>query len=62
MLFSSLLKTYRVMQEIPGQQCLPGIQGVIGQGVSGPVCYQLTTGITIKRGNDIRVERTKTGG
>jgi hypothetical protein len=60
--FASPVKIYPVTQEIPGQQCPPGIQGVVGQSGSGPICYQLTTGITIKRVDDIHVERVKSGG
>lgn len=60
--FSSPLKIYPIAQEIPGQQCPPGVQGMLGQSGSGPVCYQLTTGITVKRVDDIHVERATTGG
>lgn len=60
--FSDPVKIYPVTQAIPGQQCPPGIQGAMGQSASGPVCYQLTLGITIKRVNDIHVERVKSGG
>jgi len=60
--FSSPLKIYPITQEIRGPQCPPGVRGVAGQSASGPVCYQLTTGITIKQVNDIHVERVKTGG
>jgi preprotein translocase subunit SecD len=35
---------------------------VVGQSASGPICYQLTAGITIKRVDDLHVERVKTGG
>jgi hypothetical protein len=59
--FSSPLKIYPVAQEIPGQ-CPPGIQGIVGQGTAGSVCYQLIAGITIKRVNDIHVERAGTAG
>jgi hypothetical protein len=60
--FSSPLKIYPVAQMIPGPQCPAGVQGVIGQSATGPVCYQLIPGITIKRVNDIHVERASTGG
>ena len=60
--FSSPLKIYPVAQEIPGQQCPPGVQGLIGQGTSGPICYRLVQGITIKRVNDIHVEHAANGG
>lgn len=60
--FASPVKIYPVSQEIPGPQCPPGVQGVVGTGPSGPICYQLTTGITIKRVNDIHVERVESGG
>src|SRR4051812_27459178 len=60
--FSVPLKIYPVTQEIPGQQCPPGIQGAVGQGPSGPTCYQLAVGITIKRVDDLHVERVKSGG
>jgi hypothetical protein len=60
--FDDPVKIYPVTQEIPGPQCPPGIQGVIGQSPSGPICYQLTVGITIKRVDDLHVERMKTGG
>jgi hypothetical protein len=60
--FASPVKIFPVTQEIPGPQCPPGVQGVIGQGPSGPVCYQLTVGITIKRVNDMHVERVASGG
>jgi hypothetical protein len=59
--FSAPVKIYPVTQEIPGQQCPPGVQGAIGQGPSGPTCYQLTVGITIKRVNDMHVERVSNG-
>ena len=60
--FSSPLKIYPVSQEIPGQQCPSGVQGLVGQGSTGPVCYQLTAGITIKRVNDIHVEHAANRG
>jgi hypothetical protein len=60
--FASPVKIYPVTQELPGQQCPPGVQGAMGQSASGPVCYQLSLGITLKRVNDIHVERVKTGG
>lgn len=60
--FSSPLKIYPVLQQIPGQQCPAGVPGLTGQGPTGPVCYRLTTGITIRRVNDIHVERDPTGG
>jgi preprotein translocase subunit SecD len=60
--FAAPVKIYPVTQEIPGQQCPPGVQGAIGQAPSGPVCYQLTVGITLKRVNDMHVERVKSGG
>jgi hypothetical protein len=60
--FSSPLKIFPVIQEIPGQQCPPGVQGMVGQSSIGPVCYQLSTGITIKRVNDLHVERATSGG
>jgi hypothetical protein len=60
--FSAPVKIYPVTQEIPGPQCPPGIQGAMGQSPSGPVCYQLTVGITLKRVNDLHVERVKSGG
>jgi hypothetical protein len=59
--FPSPLKIYPVTQQIPGQQCPAGVQGVVGQSGIGPVCYELTNGITIKRVNDIHVERAKDG-
>lgn len=60
--FSAPVKIYPVTQQIPGPQCPPGVQGAIGQSVSGPVCYQLSTGITLKRVDDLHVEREKSGG
>jgi hypothetical protein len=60
--FSAPVKIYPVTQEIPGAQCPAGVQGVVGQSPSGPVCYQLTVGITIKQVNDIHVEREGSGG
>jgi len=60
--FAAPVKIYPVTQEIPGQQCPPGVQGAMGQGPSGPVCYQVTTGITLKRVNDLHVERATSGG
>lgn len=60
--FSSPLKIYPVAQMIPGAQCPPGVQGIVGQSAAGPVCYQLIPGITIKRVNDIHVERASSGG
>lgn len=59
--FSTPVKIYPVTQEIPGQQCPPGVQGMVGQSPTGPVCYQLTVGITLKRVNDLHVERVKSG-
>lgn len=60
--FASPLKIYPVTQTIPGQQCPAGVQGIMGQTGIGPVCYELTNGITIKRVNDIHVERAKNSG
>jgi hypothetical protein len=60
--FSPPLKIYPVLQQFPGQQCPAGVQGAVGQSSSGPVCYQVTTGITIKRVNDLHVERSTNGG
>lgn len=60
--FAAPLKIYPVTQAIPGQQCPAGVQGIMGQAGIGPVCYELTNGITIKRVNDIHVERAKSGG
>ena len=60
--FSTPVKIYPVSQEIPGPQCPPGVQGAMGQGPSGPVCYQLSVGITLKRVNDMHVERVSQGG
>jgi hypothetical protein len=60
--FSAPVKIYPVTQEIPGQQCPPGVQGVVGQSPTGPICYQLTVGITIKRVDDMHVERAGAGG
>jgi hypothetical protein len=60
--FSVPLKIYPVTQEIPGPQCPVGIQGIVAQNNGTPICYQLTTGITIKRVNDIHVERATSGG
>jgi hypothetical protein len=60
--FATPVKIYPVTQEIPGQQCPPGVSGMVGQGSTGPVCYQLTVGITIKRVNDLHVERETSGG
>lgn len=60
--FSAPLKIYPVTQEVPGQQCPPGVQGVVGQSATGPVCYQLTNGITIRRVDDMHVERAASGG
>ncbi|HEY0540346.1 MAG TPA: hypothetical protein VGD53_18400 [Actinoallomurus sp.] len=60
--FSSPVKIYPVTQQLPGPQCPPGVQGAMGQGPSGPICYQLTVGITLKRVNDMHVERVTPGG
>lgn len=60
--FTTPVKIYPVAQEIPGQQCPPGVQGVVGQAPTGPVCYRLTVGITIKRVDDLHVERARSGG
>ncbi|GAA4621120.1 hypothetical protein GCM10023196_007750 [Actinoallomurus vinaceus] len=61
--FPSPLKVYPVTQQLVGQQCPAGVQGIVGQSNIGPVCYELATGITIKRVNDIHVERApKAGG
>lgn len=59
--FAAPLKIYPVTQQVPGQ-CPAGVQGIATQTPTGPICYQLTTGITIKRVNDIHVERIRTGG
>jgi hypothetical protein len=58
--FPAPLKIYPVTQQLPGQ-CPAGAQGIVGQSGIGPVCYELTTGITIKRVNDVHVERAKDG-
>jgi preprotein translocase subunit SecD len=55
------VKIYPVTQELPGAQCPPGVQGAMGQSASGPVCYQLSVGITLKRVNDMHVERVNGG-
>lgn len=60
--FAAPVKIYPVTQMIPGQQCPPGVQGAIGQSPTGPVCYQVTTGITLKQVDDIHVERATSGG
>ncbi len=60
--FSAPLKIYPVAQEIPGQPCPPGVQGLVGQGATGSICYRLVAGITIKQVNDIHVERADNGG
>jgi hypothetical protein len=60
--FSTPVKIYPVTQEIPGQQCPPGVQGVVGQGAGGTICYQLTVGITIKQVDDMHVERAGASG
>ncbi|MCO5967957.1 SecDF P1 head subdomain-containing protein [Actinoallomurus soli] len=60
--FAAPLKIFPVTQAIPGQQCPAGVQGMMGQTGIGPVCYELTEGITIKRVNDLHVERAKQGG
>ncbi|WP_460336103.1 SecDF P1 head subdomain-containing protein [Actinoallomurus acanthiterrae] len=60
--FPSPLKIYPVTQQLVGQQCPAGVQGIAGQSSVGTVCYELATGITIKRVNDIHVERAKAGG
>lgn len=60
--FATPLKIYPVMQEIPAPQCPVGVQGMVGHTATGAVCYRLTTGITIKRVNDIHVERASDGG
>lgn len=60
--FAAPLKIYPVTQAIAGPQCPAGVQGIMGQTGIGPVCYELTDGITIKRVNDIHVERAKSGG
>ena len=59
--FAAPLKVYPVTQELVGP-CPPGTQGVTSQSTACTTCYELTTGITIKRVNDIHVERAKTGG
>lgn len=60
--FTAPVKIYPVAQEIPGTQCPVGVQGAIGQGPGGPVCYQLTTGMTVRRVDDLHVERSANGG
>ncbi|MCO6004460.1 hypothetical protein NE236_05640 [Actinoallomurus purpureus] len=60
--FPAPLKIYPVAQQLPGQQCPAGVQGIVGQSGIGPVCYELANGISIKRVNDIHVEQAKNGG
>lgn len=59
--FAAPLKIYPVTQQLAGP-CPPGVQGVAGPSTAGATCYELTTGITIKRVNDIHVERAKASG
>lgn len=60
--FPAPLQIFPVTQQLTGAQCPVGTQGMVGQSSIGSVCYELTNGISIKRVNDIHVERTKTGG
>lgn len=60
--FASPLQIFPITQQIPGPQCPPGVRGVVGPGPFGQECYQLTTGITIRKVNDIHVERAGSGG
>ncbi|WP_018654777.1 SecDF P1 head subdomain-containing protein [Actinomadura flavalba] len=55
------LNVYPVTQTTPGQ-CPAGTQGVTGQVATGPVCYQLAQGITIRSVTDLRVQRADAGG
>lgn len=59
--FAAPLKIYPVTQQLAGP-CPPGVQGVSAQTSAGATCYELTTGITIRRVNDLHVERAKAGG
>lgn len=53
--FSSPLLIYPVTQQTAGV-CPAGVPGVVGQ---GPTCYQVTTGITIRKVADLHVEKVK---
>lgn len=60
--FSAPLKIYPISRQFLGVQCPPGVQGMMGHTVGGSICYELTTGIAIKRVDDIHVERAGSGG
>jgi preprotein translocase subunit SecD len=57
---ASPLLVYPVSQTTPGQ-CLPGVQGVSALSASGPVCYQVTEGISIHRVADLHVQHGTKG-
>lgn len=59
--FAAPLKIYPVTRELAGP-CPPGVRAVSSQTSVGTTCYELTTGITIKRVDDLHVERAKAGG
>jgi hypothetical protein len=59
--FPSPLHVYPVTQTTSGQ-CLTGTAGVNGQSATGPACYQVTKGISIRRVNDIHVQTAANGG
>ena len=59
--FSAPLYVYPVNQTTVGQ-CQEGTNGLNGQSPSGPACYQVGKGISVRKVNDIHAQRTATGG
>ncbi|WP_157995863.1 SecDF P1 head subdomain-containing protein [Thermomonospora amylolytica] len=55
------LHVYPVIRVVSGA-CPAGTQGITGQTVSGPACYQLTSGIAIREVTGIRVQQGRTPG
>ncbi|REE98059.1 SecDF P1 head subdomain-containing protein [Thermomonospora umbrina] len=53
---TSPLHVYPVTQVISGA-CPAGTQGITGQTVAGPACYQLSSGIRISQVTEMRVQR-----
>ncbi|SEG30721.1 hypothetical protein SAMN04489712_104321 [Thermomonospora echinospora] len=55
------LHVYPVTQVVSGA-CPAGTQGITGQTVSGPACYQLSSGIAIRRVTELRVQQGQAAG
>ncbi|HEX2313512.1 MAG TPA: hypothetical protein VHJ17_07270 [Thermomonospora sp.] len=55
------LHVYPVTQVVSGA-CPAGTQGITGQTVSGPACYQLSSGIRISKVTEMKVQRGASAG